>query len=184
MMFAHDAKGIIAGAILLAAPSGQFVDVMVEQQQNVLQRMETLALPEHLISGQKQTAAMVDAAAKTFYDTRYSAEQLPPITEFPFQPAYWWFEQKGYVPAEVAAGQTRPLLILQGENDWQVSMEQFKGWKEALKNRSDVSFISYPKLNHLLTEYDGLSVGMEYSASANVAPAVIEDMAEWIRKRK
>jgi hypothetical protein len=74
------------------------------------------------------------------------------------------------------------MLILQGENDWQVSMNQYDGWRNALEHRSDITFISYPKVNHLLVEYDALSVGMEYGIPANVSPNIIKDIVEWIKE--
>nr|WP_255570476.1 alpha/beta fold hydrolase [Cohnella sp. CFH 77786] len=182
MMFGRDAAGDLAGAVLLSAPSQSFAEVMVEQQHNVLERMEELGLPAEAIQAQKQTASMVETASKMLNDRTYSTDNLP--ARFPFQPAYWWYEQRDYVPAAVAAIQTKPMLILQGENDWQVSMKQFQVWKDALKNRTGVEFASYPKVNHLLTEYDGMSVGMEYGTPAHVSPAIVRDIGKWILKRK
>lgn len=168
----------IAGAILLSAPSGQFTDAMVEQQKIVLERMEQAGVPDELIAAQKQAGALMEQIAKLVQDRSYSTDHLP--ANFPIPPAYWWYEQRDYVPAKTAARQSKPMLILQGENDWQVSMNQFNGWKEALRDRDDVRFISYPKVNHLLAEYEGISVGLEYSAASNVSAALIDDMADWI----
>lgn len=182
LMLEKDSGGSIAGAILLSAPSGQLVDAMVEQQQIVLERMEKLGVPEPIIAGQKQAAAMVDNVSQLVNDRHYSAENLP--EQFPFQPAYWWYEQRDYVPAATAAKQSTPMLVLQGENDWQVSMKQFQGWKDALGSRSNVQYRSYPKVNHLLAEYGALSIGMEYYEPSNVSADIISDMADWIRKQK
>lgn len=178
----NDSAGDIAGAILLSAPSEQFTDVLVEQQKDALARLEQTGMPEEMLTAQKQAVATWTGIANLVQDSSYSKDNLP--QNFPLPPAYWWYEQRDYVPAEFAQKQTRPMLILQGENDWQVSMKQYEGWKEALKARSDVSYISYPKVNHLLAEYDGLSVGMEYNNPANVSAAIIKDMAEWIGKGK
>ncbi|MCJ8011750.1 hypothetical protein MUG84_08345 [Paenibacillus sp. KQZ6P-2] len=79
--------------------------------------------------------------------------------------------------------QHTPRLILQGENDWQVTMQQFNQWKSALKDRRDVEFKSYPKMTHLLTDYDRLSIGAEYNQPSNVSSELISDMATWIQKQ-
>lgn len=103
--------------------------------------------------------------------------------KFPLSPAYWWFEQKNYKPVDLAVKQQTPMLVLQGENDWQVTMNQFNEWKKALQGRSGVEFKSYPKMNHLLAEYDGISIGAEYAMPSNVSSALISDIAAWIRKK-
>ena len=76
------------------------------------------------------------------------------------------------------------MLILQGERDYQVTMEDFAGWKKALESRKDVTFISYPKLNHLFMEGEGKSIPAEYSTPGNVAVAVIDDIVKWIKALK
>ncbi len=40
-------------------------------------------------------------------------------------PLSYWADLNVYDPAEVAAGLTIPMLILQGERDYQVTMEDF-----------------------------------------------------------
>ncbi|CAH1221864.1 hypothetical protein PAECIP111893_04793 [Paenibacillus plantiphilus] len=172
----------IAGAILLSAPSEQMTDVLIEQQNNALARLQQAGLPEEMQAAQKQAVAVWTGIAELVQNSSYSKDNLP--QNFPIPPAYWWYEQRDYVPAEFAQKQTKPMLILQGENDWQVSMKQYEGWKEALKARNDISYISYPKVNHLLVEYDGVSVGMEYNNPAHVSATIIKDMAEWIGKGK
>ncbi|HJX28046.1 MAG TPA: hypothetical protein VJ885_09045, partial [Thermoanaerobaculia bacterium] len=72
------------------------------------------------------------------------------------------------------------LLILQGERDYQVTMADFEAWKRALAGRKDVTFKSYPVLNHLFMEGEGKSAPLEYQKAGHVAQAVIEDVAGWI----
>jgi uncharacterized protein len=43
-----------------------------------------------------------------------------------------------------------------------------------------VSFIAYPKLNHLFIEGKGKSAPAEYFIPGNVAKDVIEDIVKWI----
>lgn len=180
VMFEQDTDDSLAGAILLAGPSGRLMDVLIEQQQLALEHLKTLEMPEALIAQQEQAVAYYKAMLEIYDDPAYSLDNLP--ADF-LTPVYYWFEQRDYVPAEMAAKQSKPMLILQGENDWQVTMKQFEGWKEALQVRTNVEYRSYPKVNHLLTEYDGLSVGLEYNDPAHVSAEIIEDMAAWILKQ-
>ena len=108
-----------------------------------------------------------------------------PKSELPFGvPARYWLDLRGYDPAMSAKELSKPMLILQGERDYQVTMEDFAGWKKALGSRKDVTFISYPKLNHLFMEGVGKSTPAEYSVPGNVANVVVDDIVKWIKGLK
>jgi len=98
-------------------------------------------------------------------------------------PAKYWLDLQGYDPAGEAKNIKKPMLILQGERDYQVTMQDFAGWKKALSRRSDVAFISYPALNHLFIAGEGKSSAAEYLTPGNVAKSVIDDLAKWIGGR-
>jgi fermentation-respiration switch protein FrsA (DUF1100 family) len=72
------------------------------------------------------------------------------------------------------------LLVLQGELDFQVTMADFERWKGALGARRDVTFRSYPALNHLFMTGSGPSAPQEYQIPSHVAEEVVRDIAEWI----
>jgi hypothetical protein len=97
-------------------------------------------------------------------------------------PAYW-LDLRGYYPPDVALKVDRPMLILQGSRDYQVTTEDFENWKKALGGRSDVQFRLYPKLNHLFAEGQGLPTPNEYSlVHASVAEYVVSDIAAFVLK--
>ena len=75
----------------------------------------------------------------------------------------------------------QPMLILQGERDYQATMTDFEGWKKALAGRQDVTLKSYPKLNHLFGEGEGKARPAEYQKPNHVAREVIDDVAGWIK---
>ncbi|MCR8660135.1 alpha/beta hydrolase family protein [Paenibacillus endoradicis] len=179
-IFENDKNNDIAGAILLSAPSGNMTDVLKEQQAEALDRLKTLGYSSEIIASQEQAAAFISQTVDLINDPQYSLEKLP--ESFPIPPAYWWYEQRDYLPSQVAKLQNERMLIIQGENDWQVSMNQFNGWKEDLKDRTNVSYISYPNINHVLTEYEELSIGTEYYQPSNVSGNLIADMAKWIKQ--
>jgi hypothetical protein len=76
------------------------------------------------------------------------------------------------------------MLFLQGERDYQVTMDDFARWKAALKTRPDVTFKSYPPLNHLFARGTGKSRPEEYLKQENVDREVIDDIAQWIERRR
>ncbi len=98
-------------------------------------------------------------------------------------PAYW-LDLRGYDPPEMARTVAKPMLVLQGGRDYQVTTEDFENWKRALGGRKDVEFHLYPKLNHLFYQGEGILTPLEYvQKHGSVAPYVIEDIAAWILKR-
>jgi len=79
---------------------------------------------------------------------------------------------KGYDPPALAAASPIPMLILQGERDYQVRMTDFDLWKAGLGHKKDVTMRSYPMLNHLFVAGEG--------KGGHVAGEVIGDIADWI----
>jgi fermentation-respiration switch protein FrsA (DUF1100 family) len=77
---------------------------------------------------------------------------------------------------------SKPLLILQGERDYNVTMDAFRDWQKALAQRSDVSFKSYPKLDHLFLEGGGPASTADYAHPRNIPKYVVDDIAAWIKK--
>lgn len=97
-------------------------------------------------------------------------------------PASYWLDLRGYDPPEAAKTLKQPLLILQGDRDYQVTMEDFGRWSAALATKSNVTLKSYPTLNHLFIAGTGLSTPSEYAQAGHVEVHVIEDIAAWIKR--
>ena len=83
---------------------------------------------------------------------------------------------------EIAKKIKQPILIQQGERDYQVTMTDFNLWKQALNSNSKNKFISYPTLNHLFMAGTGKSKPDEYEKPNNVDEQVIKDICKWIKE--
>jgi fermentation-respiration switch protein FrsA (DUF1100 family) len=97
-------------------------------------------------------------------------------------PASYWLDLRGYDPPSEAKRVKQPMLILHGERDYQVTMEEFARWKSAIGPRSDAAFHSYPTLNHLFIAGAGPSLPPEYPVPGHVAEDVVRDIAAWIAR--
>jgi uncharacterized protein len=95
-------------------------------------------------------------------------------------PDSYWKDLDAYQPAQVAATLRIPMLILQGERDYQVTQADLEGWRSALRGRSDVTIKSYPSLNHLFMVGEGKATPAEYTRPGKVAEFVLDDIANWI----
>ena len=107
----------------------------------------------------------------------------PPGKDLPLGvPGAYWLSLRDYHPDLVAAKLSLPLLVLQGERDYQVTMADFALWKKNLAAKQNAVLKSYPKLNHLFMEGEGKSKPDEYMKAGHVAREVIDDIATWIKK--
>ena len=96
-------------------------------------------------------------------------------------PAAYWLDLEHYDPVATALTIRQPMLILQGERDYQVTMaDDFSKWQAGLASKKNVTFKSYPALNHLFLAGTGKSVPAEYNTAGHVPEDVIRDIAAWI----
>jgi len=77
---------------------------------------------------------------------------------------------------------TLPMLIVQGERDYQVTMQDFRLWQQVLDGKPNIIFRSYPRLNHPFMEGEGKSTPMEYQMEGHVATYVIDDISSFIHQ--
>jgi dienelactone hydrolase len=97
------------------------------------------------------------------------------------EPAAYWIDLKGYDPAAQAKRLGLPMLILQGERDFQVTLKDFALWKAAVGSGKGVAMKSFPSLNHLFVAGDGKSTTAEYAKPGHVAPEVIDEIARFVK---
>jgi fermentation-respiration switch protein FrsA (DUF1100 family) len=97
-------------------------------------------------------------------------------------PESYWKDLEGYNSARVAATLTTPMLILQGDRNYQVSRDDLKGWRDALAVHTNVTIKSYPTLNHLFIPGEGTSTPGEYEHPSHIPDFVIDDIANWIKR--
>jgi len=166
----------VAGFISMAGLTRPLDDTILRQM-NYLYGLAGGAVSEE---DKKKLQDIKDAVAKVKALT--NADRSSTAKLLGAMPAYW-LDICGYDPPEMAKTVARPMLILQGGRDYQVTTEDFENWKRALGGRKDVEFHLYPKLNHLFYEGEGILMPLEYvQKHGSVAPYVIEDIAAWILK--
>ena len=96
-------------------------------------------------------------------------------------PMDYWKDLHDNNPVDIVKDIKIPLLILQGERDYQVlAAVDFEGWKKALDNNTNASFKVFPKLNHLFITGEGKSTPQEYAVEGHVHKDVIDTLVKWI----
>jgi dienelactone hydrolase len=96
-------------------------------------------------------------------------------------PEAYWKDLEAYSPTQTAATLTLPMLILQGERDYQVTLADLQGWRNAVGGHANVSIKSYPTLNHLFLPGEGKSTPSEYERAGHIPDFLLDDIAAWLR---
>ena len=134
------------------------------------------------VSAEEQTA--LDSVTKLAAAVRALKQPSdPPIVSPPFSaPASYWLDLRGYDPPAAASRLMQPMLVLQGERDYQVTMEDHAAWQRALGSRANVQLKSYPALNHMFMAGTGPSAPAEYNQPGHLDESVVRDIAAWITR--
>lgn len=167
------AEPALAGLIVLAGPARPLEEAMLGQVRHLAQADGTLSAEEK--DAISKTEALGDEVRRLTPADAASGRMIGGA------PASYWLDLRGYDPVAAAAAVKRPLLVLQGERDYQVTMDEFAKWKAALGSRPQVTLRSYPTLNHLFISGSGPGLPAEYQVPGHVAVEVVRDIAEWIR---
>lgn len=166
----------IKGLIVFAGPTRPLEDLIPEQFNYIFSLDGTITEAEKTeIERTKKQAERV----KALKDEDASSSAL-----IFGAPARYWLDLRGYSPQQVAKELKQPMLILQGERDYQVTMQDFDGWQKALSGEKRVTLKSYPQLNHHFVEGQNKSVPAEYQTPGHVSEEVITDIARWINSQQ
>jgi dienelactone hydrolase len=99
---------------------------------------------------------------------------------FGWPPSYW-LDLRAYDPVATAAGLDKPMLILQGGRDYQVTVaDDLVRWQAGLAHRPDVTIHIHDADDHMFYRGEGPSTPAAYESPQHVDPAVIIDIAEWL----
>ncbi len=160
----------LAGIIMLAPHASEFDDTFIRQ---------TRYRARVTGASSEQIDQLISEVRNGF--SRLRAKTFPSDHFLLGASGKYWYDYLSRNPLEVAAGIPQPILVLQGEKDYQITMNDFAAWKKALgdSRKTNVQFQSFPQLNHLFMPVDGPSTGQEYAIPGTVAPQVIETIAQF-----
>ena len=164
----------IAGFILMAAATRPVEDMIIEQTEYIDMLDGTMSEEEEAdLKKIKDEAARIKKLAA---DTALAQDSIILGVR-----SSYWLDIENYDPPDVTKAHSWPMLILQGERDYQVTKTDYENWKKALKSHENVTFKLYPNLNHLFMEGEGKSTPDEYYKTGHVSKQVIDDIVNWIK---
>ncbi len=168
------AEPAITGLILLAAGSTPLQWAALRQVRYLASlNAETAVASRSVIETMSEQARRVDSP---------DLSPSTPAGDLPFGvPATYWLDLRSHRPAELAAALGRPVLILQGGRDYQVTVEEdLATWQRGLAGMPDVTVRIHPAGNHFFFAGSGPSVPAESEPVQHMDAAVISDIVEWI----
>jgi dienelactone hydrolase len=169
----------IKALVLLAASTRPLEDSLVAQ----------LSYLTTLDPSDPKLASALEQAKR--FKTAVESPSLKPdeAVEVPFAsstiPGSYFLDVRDYHPEKVAAALGIPMLVLQGERDYQVTVaDDFGAWKTALAHKTNATLRTYPGLNHAFATGDGPPSPADYAKEGHVDQAVVDDIAAWVTTLK
>jgi uncharacterized protein len=165
----------VKGIVLMAANARPIQDMLIEQMNYLYPDGGNMTL--------NQYNEKLNIIRQANFAKKKKLPQDTPIDSLPFGVrASYWNYLNAYDQVKTFRKLKLPILILQGERDYQVTMTDFQLWEKAAKKRKGQTlFVSYPKLNHLFFKGEGLSSPSEYMLPASLDIKVVTDISEWIQ---
>ncbi len=164
----------LAGLIIMAGITRPLEDTILDQF-TYLYNLEG-KITEQQKADLENLKVKVDRVKESEISDNISPQDLPLGI-----PLAYWQDLNKNKPADAVKTLTMPILVLQGERDYQVlSMEDFEGWKTALKMNEKASFKIFPNLNHLFITGEGKSTPQEYTIEGHIDEDVINCIIQWI----
>jgi dienelactone hydrolase len=166
------AEASVAGLIILAGDTQPMQHAAIRVAR-YLASLHPDPIAEAAARAITQQAAVVDSSGLS---------PSTPASELPFGlSGSYWLDLRGYDPVATAAAIDKPMLILQGGRDYQVTVEDdLARWETGLGQRPDIMIRIYEADNHLFFPGAGPSTPAEYEPAQHVDSAVVADIAKWL----
>ncbi|MGH3582466.1 MAG: alpha/beta hydrolase family protein, partial [Mycobacterium sp.] len=169
------AEPTVAGLIVLAGSTQSLHHTLARQFRYLaaLREPEADVTADPAIQSITRQAALIDSPA---FSPSTPAHLLPLGI-----PAPYWLDLRGYDPVAVAAKLDKPMLIVQGGRDYQVTVaDDLVRWQTGLAQHPGVTIRIYDADNHLFFSGSGPSTPAEYEPAQHVDEAVVTDIAHWL----
>ena len=158
-----------AGMVLLAAPARPLEDAVIEQMRHLAGPKATKETKAQLKRVEEQVALV-------------KSKDLSPDTPLEDLPlginGSYWLDLRDYDPVAEAAKLGKPVMVVHGEVDYQVTLPELKRWQKGLANHPDATIKLYEGLSHALMP--GTGQASDYMIEANVDRVVVDDVADWL----
>ena len=170
--------GDVRGLIMMAGSPYRLEDIMIRQFKQA-QGSKSIV---------KLIAAIEDRIFSKKFDGLYQmSDEEARCRKFAGGTTLYYFKEMGKkTAADYLLESGKPVLIMQGGRDFQVlADDDYRMFKELLRDRGNTYYRLYPELNHCFVDavYDDISkAAKEYSTERHIGEEVISDIASFINE--
>ena len=169
--------GNYAGLIIMAGSPRKLEEIILDQNEAALR--STKGFVNWIVKKQvAKFAAMFDGMYE-LSDAEAKKKKMGGGTTL-----YYFKEMGEHAAPSYLSSCEKPILIMQGEKDFQATAEKdFAVYKQLLAGRSNVTFRLYENLSHAFVPSvygDIMKAKQEYNVKQHISDEVIGDIASWI----
>jgi dienelactone hydrolase len=170
--------GNFRGMIIMAGSPLPMEKIMLIQLEEQLAEMK--GLTKKIISKQ------LDKFTALFEGLYKLTDEAAKATKIGNGVTLYYFKEMGHPAVEYYLNRTdKPMLIMQGEKDFQVRVDRdYSAYQKILAGKDNVTFKLYTGLSHAFVPatYDNISMAKkEYNIEKHIGNDVISDIANWIK---
>ena len=170
--------GDFRGLILLAGSPRRLEEIMLDQMAEMLAGMTGFA---GKIAGKQREK--FETLFQGLYDLTDEEAKTKKVGN---GTTLYYFKDMGQpTVAQWLEKTSKPMLVMQGEKDFQVKAAvDFEMYKQLLSHRDNVTFRLYPGLNHAFVpaRFDSIAdAKKEFTPERHIGAEVLDDIAQWIR---
>lgn len=171
--------GSYKGLILMAGSPRKLEEIMVDQFNDVLNTSKGLV--RWIVKKQaEKLTKMFDGLYQLTDEEAQKKNMGNGMT------LYYFKEMGEHAAPNYLKAIEKPVLIMQGEKDFQATVEKdFNAYKELLSDKDNVTFKLYENLSHAFVPSvygDIKKAKQEYNVEQHIGDDVISDIANWILK--
>jgi len=163
---------LIKGVIMMATP-GRYMDE--------LQIYQYRLFAKRVGASDAQLDDMEARYHRVYYLLRH--DQFP--KDIPFDNLFqaYWYDILNRNPDKIIRQVRQPMLILQGDRDYQVTLDDVVIFKHALAEigNHQATVRVFGRLNHIFMPYEGNLLAEQYDIPGHVPDEVLQTIASWIR---
>lgn len=171
--------GNYKGLIMMAGSPRKLEEIMLDQNEDVI--CSTKGLVRWIVK--KQVAKLTE-----LFDGLYqlSDEEAKKKKVGNGMTLYYFKEMGEHSAVDYLKSMKKPMLIMQGEKDFQATVEKdFNAYKQLLEDKDNVRFCLYENLNHAFVPsvYGNIMKAKEeYNVEQHIGENVMTDIANWIKE--
>ena len=169
--------GDFRGLILLAGSPRRLEEIMLDQMAEIMSA--STGLTKKLMAKQHAQFSRLFEGLYDLTDEEARQKKVGGGTTL-----YYFKEMGQPTVAQWLEKTNKPMLIMQGEKDFQVKTHvDFALYKDLLRQRENVTFRLYPGLNHCFVpaRFDSIAdAKKEFTPERHIGPQVLDDLANWI----